>query len=268
MYHNFEVPENCLNLWTTCRSLIPELLKGCTVKTSDLKIVKSKPIDPTVNSVYLMKNGMISEMFQGQVMVNYEEGDLIGVDAIFNKKLTKFENDFAVTVDEYDGVQLLNEIFRDKGKFLIWNQFLSCLNQSQQLIISHLTKAEIEFNPEFRHYDSDDVIIEENTEGDEVFTLMSGSAKVMFNHTEVGSVEKNEIFGAIAAITNTKRTASIVATSSCETIVVKKDNFRDLLTSRPDTTQQLIGDMARTIVACNEKISHLSKGDVVIKEAK
>lgn len=268
MYHNSEVPETCLNLWKICHSLIPELLKNCTVKTSDLKVVKSKPIVPQNKSVYLIKNGMISETFQGQVIVNYEEGDLVGVDGLFNEKQTKFETDFAVTVDEYDSEQLVDEVFSDKSKFLIWNKYLSCLGQSYQMMISHLSQEDVEFIPDFRHYDSGDVIIEENTQGDEIYTLMSGTAKVMYNHTEVGQVNKNEIFGAIAALTGTKRTASIVATSSCETIVVKNDNFQGLLNARPDTIQQLISDMARTVVSCNERISVLSKDEQIIKEEK
>ena len=261
MYHNFEVPDSCHSLWQTCHSLVPELLENCTVKNSDLKVTRSKPIDPQSKSVYLIKSGMISETYQGQVIVNHEKGDLLGIDGVLQQKLTLFENDFAVVVDEYDGQQLLDEIFKDKNKFLTFNKYLSCLNQSYQLLMAHFNKSEVEFSPEFRQYEKGAVIIEENTEGDEVYTLMSGSAKVMFNNTEVGEVNKDEIFGAIAALTKTKRTASIVATSNSETIVVKSENFLGLLTARPDTVQQLISDMARTIVSCNERIMTLSKDD-------
>ena len=106
------------------------------------------------------------------------------------------------------------------------------------------------------------MIIEENTDGDEVFTLMTGAAKVIINNTEVGKINKDEIFGAIAALTNTRRSASIVATSDCETIVVRSDRFRGLLAARPDTVQKLINDMARTIVSCNDRIMTLSKSDI------
>ena len=259
MYHNVEVPEMCLDLWKICQSLVPDILENCTVKTTDLKIVKSQPISSEFKSIYLVKEGMITETYQNQTIVNYEKGDLIGLDGIFQNKITAFENDFAVTVDEYDSQQLINEIFNDKNKFLIMNKYLSCLGQSYQLLMSHFNKQDAEFNPEFRHYDKDDVIIEEGTEGNEVFTLMAGTTKVISNGIEVGEVNKNELFGAIAALTNTKRTASIIATSACETIVVKKDNFHGLLTARPDTIEQLIGDMARTIVSCNERILQLSK---------
>ena len=260
MYHTFEVPENCVTLWGKCRSLVPEIIENCTIKTRDLKIVRSKPIDPKFNSIYLIKSGMVSETYRGQVIVNYEVGDLIGLDGLSQEKLTTFENDFAVTVDEYDRETFMQEIFSNKEKALLLNQYLSCLTQSYQILMTHFNKKEEEFMPEFRHYDKGDVIIEENTNGEEVFTLMTGTTKVVVNNTEVGEINKNEIFGAIAALTNTLRTASIVATSDCETIVVKSDNFRGLLAARPDTIQQLVSDMARTIISCNEKIMGLSEG--------
>ena len=261
MYHNLEVPASCDALWQTCHALVPDLLQNCTVKSKDLKITSSKPIDPNSNSVYLIKEGTINETFAGQLIVVYEEGDIIGTDGLLQNKITAYENDFAVTVDEYDGQEFIAEISKDNSKYLIWYQYLSCLSQSYQLLMCHFSQQDSGFSPEFRHYDKGDIIIEENTDGNEVFTLISGTAKVMCNNKEVGEINKNELFGAIAALTNTRRTASIIATSSCETIVVKSESFRILLAARPDTVQQLINDMARTIVSCNERIIELSKDE-------
>lgn len=259
MFHNLNIPQNCLELWQTCHSLVPDLLQNCAIEPHDLTITSKNPIDPQSHSVFYIKEGSIKETFAGQVIVIYEEGDLIGVDGLLQHKLTRYENDFAVKVKEYDGQKFLDEIFNDKNKFTAWHQYLTCLTQSYQLLMCHFSQQDTSFSPEFRHFDRDDVIIEENTEGDEVFTLISGSANVMINNIQVGEINKDEIFGAIAALTNTRRNASIIATSACDTIVVKSDSFRSLLSARPDTVQKLVNDMARTIVSCNEKILELSE---------
>lgn len=259
MYHNLEVPDNCEALWKISQTLVPKLVQQCGIKTQDLKITSSRPVDPESKSVYLIKQGTINETFSGQLIVVHEEGDLIGVDGLLQKKITTYENDFAVTVDEYDGEEFLNTITNNHDTASILTQYLSCLSQSYQLLMCHFSQQETGFSPEYRHYDKGDVIIEASTDGDEVFTLMSGSAKVMNDSTEVGKINKNELFGAIAALTGTKRTASIIATTACETIVVKSESFRSLLAARPDTVQALINDMARTIVSCNERIIELSK---------
>lgn len=257
MFHKLEVTENCESLWQTCHSLVPDLLKDCTVKNENIKITSGNPVQP--DSVYLIKEGTISETYNGQLVVIHEQGDLIGADGLLHPKTTEYEHDFAVTVDEYDGQQFMDEVAGDKNKCQIWNQYLSCLAQSYQILMCHFSQKDARFVPDFRHYKKGDVIIEENTEGDEVFTLLMGSAKVVSDKNEVGEIKEDEIFGAIAALTNTKRNASIIATSDCEAIVVKSESFRGLLAARPETVQKLIQDMARTIVSCNERIIDLSK---------
>lgn len=259
MFHNLNIPDECGLLWRQCQSLVPELLKGCKPKTSDLIITTSQPIDTKVRSFYFIKKGTINEIYEGQVLVCYEENDLVWADALFHPKLTLLENDFAVTVDEYDADEFLDEIVNDKNKFVIWNQYLSALSQSYQLLMGHFSKQDVAFKPEFRYYQEGDIIIEENTEGDEVFTLLSGKAEVVIDNTVVGEINTDEIFGAIAALSNTRRTASVVARSDCETIVVKSDRFRGLLAARPDTVQKLINDMARALASCNDRIMILSK---------
>ncbi|MGD8925979.1 MAG: cyclic nucleotide-binding domain-containing protein [Thioalkalispiraceae bacterium] len=259
MYHNLEVPENCKSLWQECQSLVPELLKGCSAKATDIVIDDDNPINPQSKSVYLITQGDIYETFDGQQIVIHEKGDLVNADALSHNKVTSYETDFPATVDEYDGQEFINHVAGDKAKFDTWNRYLSCLSQSYQLLMAYFSRQDTEFLPEFREYKKDDVIIREGSEGDEVFTMVSGSAKVLSNDEEVGEIKKDEIFGAIAALTHTRRTATIIATSDCDTLVATSENFRSILGTRPDIVQKLITDMARTIVSSNERIIELSK---------
>ena len=259
MYHNLEVPERCKALWQECQSLVPDLLKDCTIKSKDLIIDSENPIDPQSNSIYLIKENDIYETFDGQLIVIHEKGDLLNADGLSRRKLSAYRTDFPATVDEYDGQQFIDAIAADRTKFTIWTQYLSCLSQSYQLLVCHFSRQDTEYLPEFREYKKDEIILKEGTEGDEVFTLLNGTAKVFSNNEEVGEIKKDEIFGAIAALTHTKRTATIIATSDCDTLVAKSENFRSILDTRPDILQKLITDMARTIVSSNERIIELSK---------
>lgn len=259
MYHNLQVPEKCLSLWQECQSLVPELLKNCNSKAEDVRIYSGNPIKPEIKSVYLVTDGEIYETYEGQLIVIYEKGDLINADSLSHTKVTSYETDFAATVTEYDGQQFIDAIAADKNNIHNWSHYLSCLIQSYQLLTSHFSRQDTELLPEFRQYKKGDIIIEENTEGDEVFTLLNGAAKVISNNEEVGEIQHDEIFGAIAALTNTKRTATIIATTDCDTLVAKSENFRGLVATRPDIVQKLIHDMARTIISSNERIIELSK---------
>ena len=259
MYHNLTVPEQCIALWQECQSLTPQLLQDCQVKTRDLIINSDNPIDTQSRSLYLIRDGDIFETYDGQLIVIYEKGDLLNADGLSRAKLTAYATDFPVTVDEYDRQQFIDAIAADKIRFETWNRYLSCLSQSYQLLVSHFCRQDTEYLPEFREYNKGDIIIQEGTEGDEVFMLLSGTAKAISNNEEVGEIHKDEIFGAIAALTNTRRTATIVATSDCDTLVARGENFRSILETRPDIIHKLIQDMARTIVSSNEKIIELSR---------
>lgn len=259
MYHNLEVPESCDALWQECQSLIPDLLKDCTIKSKEISIDADNPIDPQVKSLYLIQEGEIYETFDGQLIVIHEKGDLVNADALSHQKVTAYETDFPAIVDEYDGQQFIDLLATDKTKFQIWNRYLSCLSQSYQLLMCHFSRQDTDYLPDVRQYKKGDIIIEEGTEGDEVFTLLNGTVKVTSNNAEVGEIKKNEIFGAIAALTHTKRTATVVATSDCDTLVATSENFRSILDTRPDIVQKLLQDMARTIVSSNERIIELSQ---------
>jgi len=259
MYHNLIVPEKCEELWEECASLVPDLLKDCTIKTKDRIIDTENPLDPTSKSIYLITYGDIYETFDDQLIVVYEKGDLVNADGLSHPKESAYKTDYPATVDEYDGEQIFAEIIADKTKFQIWNQYLSCLCQSNQVLMCYFSRQDTEYLPESRQFKKGDVIIEENTEGNEVFTLLRGTAKVVSNDEDVGEINKDEIFGAIAALTDTMRNATIIATSDCDTLVATSDNFRSILDARPDVVQKLIQDMARTVVSSNERIIELSK---------
>ena len=229
------------------------------MKADDRQIEFTSPLIPNSKSVYLVKQGELFEMYDGQLILIYEKGDLVNADSLANQKASTYETDFPAIVTEYDGQEFLDAITADKTRLATWNRYLSCLLQSYQVLISHFSRQDTEYLPEFRQFKKGDVIIEENTEGDEVYTLLNGSAKVMSNDEEVGEIKKDEIFGVIAALTNTKRTATIIATTDCDTLVATSDNFRSILSTRPDIVQKLIQGMARTIVTSNERIIELSR---------
>ena len=145
MRHNLEVPESCKTLWQECQSLVPVLLQGCTAKATDRIIDDAHPIDPQSKSLYLIKQGDIYESFDEQLIVIHEKGDLVNADALAHKKVTGYQTDFPATVDEYDGQHFIENITSDKNRFQTWNQYLSCLSQSYQLLMCHFSRQDTEY---------------------------------------------------------------------------------------------------------------------------
>ena len=65
---------------------------------------------------------------------------------------------------------------------------------------------------------------------------------------------EGEIFGALAATTKTRRSASIIARSFCVVSVLPHNEYLELLKTHPNTVNELMASMARIIVSQNEKI--------------
>lgn len=251
--------DECSTLWKNCAEQVQIFLQGAPLKNSDLTLKAESTIELNRHSVYLIKQGILKESYKNHIIIHYEDHDLVGADALFINKQTRLESDFAIIVDEYDGLELMEYIRSDKSKNQAWTHFLNNLIQSYQILIAHHKQEDMQFHPEVRNYETGDIIIQQGDQGDEVFTLISGNAQVMVENTAVGEVKCDEIFGAIAALTNTPRTATIKAESQCTVLAVPSSRFKDLLASRPDTVTNLVQDMARAIISSNEKIINLSK---------
>ena len=258
MFLNQKIPEECHALWQQCQSLIPVFLKQAKVSSADITLPTNTIVNPDDDNIYLVKDGILNEYYQDQLVMSYDSGDLPGADNLWQQKSTIYRADFAIVVDAYNKKDLLQHISSDPGRNAAWNRYISCISQSYQILMSHFNRQETSFHPELREYNEGDVIIQEGGSDSEVFTLLSGSAEALIGDTVVGEINSDEIFGAIAALTGTRRTASVIAKTDCTALVVQSDRFRNLIAVRPDTVTKLVEDMARTIVSCNTKIVDLS----------
>ncbi|MDH5485565.1 MAG: cyclic nucleotide-binding domain-containing protein [Gammaproteobacteria bacterium] len=259
MFSDSPVPQTSQDLWQHCHQLLSGLIAGAPVKTASLTLPTESTLDFNNNqSLYLLKDGILKEFYNDNLVINHEAGDLVGIQCLINNNHTHTITDFAVIVDEYDIRDFLAYIAADSDRLFDWNHYLASLIQSFQLIICDYKKDEVIFHPEIRQYEKAHEIIAQGATDNEVYTLITGSAEVIVDGIAVGEIKRDEIFGAIAALTGTARTAQVVALSDCTVLVVPADKFHSLLSSRPETVTKLIEDMARSIVSGNEQIVNLS----------
>jgi CRP/FNR family cyclic AMP-dependent transcriptional regulator len=88
---------------------------------------------------------------------------------------------------------------------------------------------------EKKNISSGQTIIKEGDEGEEMFILFKGSVEVRKNTLAKDpytvtklTAEQNAFFGELALIDNDKRSASIVASTDCELLVMRKEKFLQL----------------------------------------
>jgi CRP/FNR family transcriptional regulator, cyclic AMP receptor protein len=255
MYLDAPALDDVDELWKNTTGSTPFFMNGAPIRSENVMLPMESVIDFSASkSLYILKQGALKETYMNNVVINYEPGDLVGVTSLLNNCKTIVSTDFSVAVDEYNVNELMEFIRSDASRFEAWNTYLLSFMQSYQILTCHHMKQEVQFHPEVRYYDAGDIIIEEGSNDNDVFTLISGKANVYVKDALVGEVMRDELFGAIAALTNTARTATVKAESKCSVLVVPSTSFKELLTSRPDTVAKLIEDMARSIISSNKKI--------------
>ncbi len=212
--------------------------------------------------LYVLQDGMLSCSREGRDLFSFDVGDLVGVESVFCSAAVTLSTEFAVVVDEYPVDHFFSTIRTDERLSRLWNEYLGHQFKMFSIMLASMIQSEAPIVPEIRCFMAGDRIVEQGTVGDEVFTLLDGHARVMVDQCPVGEVLPEEIFGAIAALTGTKRTATVEASADCMVVVLSREQFKNMLHTRPETVLKLMEDMARVIVAMNEKVSALTCGSL------
>ena len=112
-----------------------------------------------------------------------------------------------------------------------------------------------------REFDTDQVIFSEGDEGDRVYYLLEGSAKVISTSStekeiKYGELGQDEIFGEMAVLDNRPRSASVVTITPCRVAFVNKNDFIDFLETRSELAFRM---MAYTSIGIFGRILRLDR---------
>jgi CRP/FNR family cyclic AMP-dependent transcriptional regulator len=211
-------------------------------------------------SFYIVKDGGLKFEQNGKVLFYFEAGDLVGLERDVLSKVPSASADFQVNLDEISADSLCAATQADPEFLKLWNSYISSYISLLLEIISNTGLQESSADLDLREFNEGDWVIKENTSGNEVFTLISGRAEVFVDGARVGEVLPDEIFGAIAAMTGTKRTASVRVTEPSSVLVLPKEDFVRLLQTRPNALQKTFENMARLIMDLNHQVADFHAG--------
>ncbi len=100
-----------------------------------------------------------------------------------------------------------------------------------------------------RHYRKGDLIFSEGESADNVYFIESGKCSVFLyeftNRVEIGQLGCGEFFGEMAVINRGKRTASVVAITDAEIIVLDREPFLKFLDSGSELSETVKSIIAR-----------------------
>lgn len=97
-----------------------------------------------------------------------------------------------------------------------------------------------------RRFEPGDVLIRQNDQGMQMIALLSGTARVERDGRPVGTVGRGEVVGEMSLIDGRACSATVVAETPIEAIVLYRTAFRKLLEDVPSiTTKLLVAQTAR-----------------------
>ncbi len=260
MFTLFQQPEDAQTLNTRCKVLLTEILADAPATRESIEIGSDSELfkEPSSEgSLFLLREGTLSYSRDDRVLFLYEEGDLVGLDHCFGALPGRVHSDFAVVANEYGSEGLLAHVSADPHLFRLWNEYLACQIGLFASVSASLIKVEAKTTPKFQQYNEGDVIIKQGEVDNDVYTLLDGHADVCVDRIKVGEIDAEEIFGTIAALMDTPRTATVVATCDSTVLSLPTTSFVDLIEARPATVLKMVEDMASKIVRLNEKVVSL-----------
>ena len=211
------------------------------------------------NKIFLITDGMMHLSHEGQYLVSFDEGDLIGFAQAFDLPFPVLRADEFVEFQLIDRDELLRHIYSDKRRQHYWSHYLLCHNAMLMNHVAELSKEQVRPTAGFQNFQPGDVIIKEGEEAEHVYTIISGEADVFADGIKVGEVGEDEVFGAMAVFTGEKRSATVQAKTACTIMAVPQDDFVHLIEAQPKAAVNLIENLARRINAMNQQLIEQQK---------
>ncbi len=209
------------------------------------------------DKLYYLKEGNVSVKVAEKEILILEKGDLLNNQSVQNiiGSGLHFGVKPGVSVESISLEQLYTFLNKNSDQINQWFAIMSLIQVQLYQVISALTKKEKRAKPGFNRYKAGMEIIKEGDEADYVYSINDGTAVAVHNGIEVGEIKKDEIFGAIAVLTNQKRTASVLAKTNCTVLMVHKDEFSQLVRTHPNLFLNILSSLAEKITSLNKKVS-------------
>lgn len=110
-------------------------------------------------------------------------------------------------------------------------------------LFSGLSKAELREVAKLcfeRSYEAGDVILKQREDGQLMVAILSGWARISRDGTDITTVTAGDAVGEMALIDGHRRSASVIAETPLEGIIIYRTTFMKLLNSNPSITRKIL----------------------------
>lgn len=248
------------NLAFKCRALTETLLANLQPAGEPFAVPKTADLFAALptKQLLLINEGQVSYSINGKLMMLFEAGDLLGLPRSLSLPEGLFSCDSPTSLTAYDRDDLVDHVNADEKRQKNWAYYLLCQISYYQQSLAQEIRTEFQPTAGFMHFRQGETIIQQGATADRVYTLLEGGADAICDGIKVGEIHADEIFGALAVFTRQPRMASVVATSDCTVLAVRKEEFVELINHQPQICMGLIEEMAAKINQLNNQLLSLA----------
>jgi CRP/FNR family cyclic AMP-dependent transcriptional regulator len=209
------------------------------------------------NTLGVVEEGLLSVLASNTVVSVLDGGDLILPDAeIINPgcEPLRYGSDQGATLRLWPVEALSTLVRQDSTRHADWLAAL-VLTQSLTLRLAALHLREmVGSSTEPESFFPEQTIIQQGDPANHVYYLLEGEADVLVNDHSIARVRPGEMFGTMAALTQSHRNATVKAKTHCLVLQVPTEQFFELIRSHPAAIEKLLVDMAKSITQLNEEV--------------
>jgi CRP-like cAMP-binding protein len=96
------------------------------------------------------------------------------------------------------------------------------------------------------------VLCREGELGHEFFVIIDGEVEIKRKGRRIGKGQAGDFFGEIALLENTRRTATVTATTPLRFFVLTRQDFRPLLDENPAVERKVLRALAKRVLALSD----------------
>lgn len=259
MHFPIKQPETMSELTAKLRGL-SDILCATVPPVEDTFVTSaSEDIFADLPPTYLLRivEGQVDYVLNGKLVMHFNEGDLLGLARSLNLPQGQFSCKAPVRLIAYERDEFVTAVNADLKSQRNWAYYLLCTLSLYELAFSQELRSEFQPAAGFMHYRAGETIIQQGDAAHKVYTLLEGAADAVCDGIKVGEIHAHEIFGALAVFTRQPRIASVVATSDCTVLAVRKEEFITLIEHQPQICLGLIEEMAAKINQLNSQLLSL-----------
>lgn len=112
--------------------------------------------------------------------------------------------------------------------------------------------AQIALIAEEEERDAGEAVIREGEMGDALYLVLEGTVRVRKGEREVAVLGEREVFGEMALLDASPRSATVEAISDVTLLRIRRDDFADLMAEKPSIARGVIQVLTRRLRAATK----------------